>query len=350
MEEYFHIAIDLLKQIIAIPSLSGDEGLRADFLSDWLENHGHVVERYDNNLIVSSIIHDNFPLVLLNTHMDTVKPVDGWEMDPFLPEELDGKIYGLGSNDAGASLVSLIIAFLLLSEEVRDYNLKLLISAEEENSGPKGISSVIEKVGKIDFAVVGEPTGMDMAVCERGLLVLDGYAKGKAGHVAHHTGDNAIYKALRDIEKIRNMSFDKESEFLGKVKAEVTQIEGGYQHNTVPDKCHFVVDVRVNELYTNEEIAEYFQEKLESEIVPRSYRLRSSFINADHPIVKLGVDMGLKTFGSHTMSDQALIPAPSVKIGPGDSQRSHNADEYIETEEIKKGIDIYYKLLTNIEL
>ena len=342
--------VNLLKQIITIPSISGDEHLLADFLMNWFKKEGFHPQRSDNNIWLSSIVDDSFPVILLNSHMDTVKPVDGWVMDPFIPEIVDGKIYGLGSNDAGGSLVSMIYTFLEVDKwKDRKFNLKLLISAEEENSGKQGITSVLEKIGKLDLAIVGEPTEMNMAVCERGLLVLDCTAYGIAGHVAHRNGVNAVYKAMLDIEKIKNMVFERHSEFLGSVQAEVTQIEGGYQHNVVPDKCRFVVDVRINELYTNEEVVEIFKKELESEVVPRSLRLRSSFIDVSHPMVKKAQQMGIKSFGSNTMSDQALIKAPSIKIGPGDSKRSHKADEYIGIDEIKTGIETYYHLLNNFD-
>lgn len=341
---------NLLQQIITIPSISGDEKLLADFLMSWFKKEGLSPERSDNNIWLNSIIDETYPAIMLNSHMDTVKAVDGWVMDPFIPEIVDGKIYGLGSNDAGGSLVSMIFTFLEIDKcKDRKFNLKLLITAEEENSGSKGISSVLEKVGKIDLAIVGEPTELNMAICERGLLVLDCTAHGVAGHVAHRNGENAIYKAMLDIDKIKKIIFERKSDFLGSVQAEVTQIEGGYQHNVVPDICRFVVDVRINELYTNEEVVEIFKKELDAEVTPRSLRLRSSFIDSSHPIVKKAIAMGIKSFGSNTMSDQALIPAPSVKIGPGDSKRSHKADEYIGLEEIKKGIETYYHLLNNFD-
>jgi acetylornithine deacetylase len=341
---------NLLQQIITIPSISGDEKLLADFLMSWFKKEGYFPERSDNNIWLSSTINEAYPVIMLNSHMDTVKPVDGWVMDPFIPEIVDGKIYGLGSNDAGGSLVSMIFTFLEIDKwKDRKFNLKLLISAEEENSGKNGITSVLAKIGKIDLAIVGEPTELNMAICERGLLVLDCTAHGVASHVAHRNGVNAIYKALLDIEKTRDIVFERQSEFLGLVQAEVTQIEGGYQHNVVPDICRFVIDVRVNELYTNEEVVDIFSKELDSEVVPRSLRLRSSFIDTSHPIVKKAGELGIKSFGSNTMSDQTLIPAPSVKMGPGDSKRSHRADEYIGIDEIKTGIELYCKLLNNFE-
>ncbi len=339
----------LLRQIISIPSLSGEENQLACFLKDWMEARGLTVHRKNENLWVESIIDDSFPNILFNSHMDTVKPVAGWTMDPFQPDESEGCIYGLGSSDAGGSLVALIFAFLQINElKDRNYNLKLLISAEEEISGDKGISSVIDLLGKIDFAIVGEPTSLDMAICERGLIVIDCFAHGQAGHAAYKTGENAIMKAIRDIEKINQLSFGRTSQYLGDVQVVVTQIEGGYQHNVIPDLCRFVLDVRTNENYTNEEVVKILQDTLESEIKPRSLRLRSSFISPDHPLVAKAKELGIKTYGSATMSDQALIPAPSVKIGPGNTGLSHKADEFIEKDQIIRAIELYSNLLKDI--
>lgn len=344
-------AYDLLKQIIAIPSLSGEEELLARFLKKWLEKKGFLVQQYHNNLWVNSLVDKKLPTILLNSHMDTVKPVTAWTKDPFLPEETEEFIYGLGCSDAGGSLVSLIFAFIRLSEiKDRKYNLVLLISAEEENSGPNGISSAIEQIGKIDMAIVGEPTDLQMAICERGLLVLDCIARGKAAHVAHKDGVNAILNAIVDIEILNSLTFTKTSEFLGEVQLEVTQINAGYQHNVVPDECLFVVDVRTNELYTNEEVYEIIKGKISSDVNARSFRLKSSFIDPGHPFIKKAKELNIETFGSKTMSDQALIPAPSVKIGPGKSHLSHKADEHIEKLQIKEAIDLYYNLLKEFSL
>ena len=257
MKEVNHNQVfSLLKQIIAIPSVSGEEDLLSHFLKEWLEDQGVQVKRKYNNLWCESKIDPSFPTILLNSHMDTVKPVAGWTMDPYLPEETEELLYGLGSSDAGGSVVAMIFAFLKLTgDENRRFNLILLISAEEESSGINGITSVIEDLGKIDLAVVGEPTGLQMAICERGLIVFDCFAHGRAGHVAHRNGDNAILKAIRDIERIGKLDLGRTSEFLGDIQFEVTQIEGGYQHNVIPDLCKFVVDVRTNENYTNEEVA-----------------------------------------------------------------------------------------------
>jgi len=344
--EYYDEARNLLRQIISIPSLSGEEAFLADFLSKWLKNKGFKVKRIHNNIWVESTLSAELPTILLNSHMDTVKPVAGWDTDPFIAEETEEFIYGLGSSDAGASLVSILMAFIELSKkEDRSYNLVVLISAEEENSGPNGISSAIEKIGKIDLAIVGEPTEMELAICERGLIVLDCTARGIAGHVAHKNSDNAIIKAMKDIEILHNLKFEKSSKLLGEVQVEVTQIEAGYQHNIVPDICKFVVDVRTNENYTNEKAVQIIEESIESEVIPRSLRLKASFIDPEHSLVNKAKQMGISTFGSKTMSDQALIPAPSVKIGPGKSSLSHKPNEHIEKIQIKNCIDLYINLL-----
>lgn len=343
-------ALSLLRQIIAIPSYSGDEELLSRFLENWLREKDLIVNRKNNNIWVESFIDESYPKLLLNSHMDTIKVVAGWTRDPFIAEEEESRIYGLGSSDAGGSLVSLVFAFLHLAGlKDRKYNLILLISAEEENSGPNGISTALEQIGKIDLALVGEPTDHEMAICERGLVVIDCLATGKSGHVAHQSGENAIYKAVSDIEIIRKLKFDKSSELLGDVQVEVTQIEAGYQHNVVPDECRFVLDVRTNELYSNEEVVEILKKHIISEVVPRSFRLKSSAIDPGHPLVKKAVEMNVHTFGSRTMSDQALIPAPSVKIGPGRSALSHQPDEYIVKDDIIKAIKLYISLLHNFE-
>lgn len=344
-----HEAISLLKQIITIPSQSGEEDLLANYLVNWFKKKGFLVNRKSNNLWVESVINESLPRVLLNSHMDTVKAVSGWTKDPYIPEIEEGKIYGLGSSDAGGSLVALIFAFLRLAEIAdRKFNLVLLISAEEENSGKNGISSALEEIEKIDFALVGEPTDLSLAVSERGLVVIDCTARGRAGHVAHQSGENAIYKAMADIERLQRLDFKKVSPLLGKVQVETTQIKAGYQHNVVPDECKFVLDVRTNEYYSNEEVVEIISTRINSILVPRSLRLKSSSIPESHPLVQKAKQMGISLFGSKTMSDQALIPAHSAKIGPGKSELSHKADEHIEIHEIIKAIDLYYNLLKDI--
>jgi len=344
-------ATSLLKQVLSIPSLSREETQVCSFLQEWFRGKGFQVFRKHNNIWIKSFRGENLPTIIMNSHMDTVKPSSDWTLDPFLPEIHGNKIYGLGSNDAGGSLISMIFAFLEINElPERDFNLILVLSSEEEISGLKGISSVIEDLGKFDLAIIGEPTQMKMAVSERGLIVLDCVAHGKAGHAAHKNGENAIMKAMADIALLDSMKFEKVSEFLGEVGLCVTQIEAGTQHNVIPDLCRFVVDVRTNEHYSNEEILKIISSQLRSEVIPRSMRLASSSLHLSHPLVIKAISMGIETFGSKTLSDQAVIPGPSVKIGPGVSERSHQADEYILTEEIEKGIEIYTQLLTGFKL
>ncbi len=287
---------------------------------------------------------------MLNSHIDTVKPSDKWTCDPFTPILKGDKLTGLGSNDAGAPLVSLIATFLILSQKEQPYNLLFAASAEEEISGKNGISSVLEEFGEIDLGIIGEPTQMQMAIAEKGLMVLDCFVHGKQGHAAREEGVNAIYKALPDIEWFRTYRFPKESEFLGPVKMTVTGIKAGSQHNVVPDMCEFMVDVRINEHYLNKELFELIQKSVNCEVKARSFRLNSSGIPVDHPVVKRGNDLGLSYYGSPTTSDQAVINFTTLKIGPGDSARSHTADEYVYLHEIEEGIDIYVKLLDGLNL
>ena len=344
-------ASGLLKQILSIPSISREETQVCSFIQEWFREKGFHVYRKNNNIWIKSLINENLSTLLLNSHMDTVKPSSDWTLDPYLPEIHGNKIYGLGSNDAGGALVSMIFAFLELNELTsRDYNLILVLSSEEEISGVKGISSVIEDLGKFDLAIIGEPTGMKMAVSERGLIVLDCVAHGKAGHAAHKNGENAIMKAMTDIQILDNLKFEKVSEFLGEVGVSVTQIEAGTQHNVIPDVCRFVVDVRTNEHYSNDEMLKIISSKISSEVIPRSMRLASSSLEMTHPLVLKAQKMGIETFGSKTLSDQALIPGPTVKIGPGMSERSHQADEYVLTDEIEQGIKLYTELLTGFKL
>ena len=343
-------ATGLLKQVLSIPSLSKEETQVCSFLQEWFREKHFQVFRKHNNIWIKSIINEKLPTILMNSHLDTVKPSSDWTLDPFLPEIQGNKIYGLGSNDAGGALVSMIFSFLELHNlPSRDYNLILVLSGEEEISGIKGISSVIEDLGKFDLAIIGEPTEMKLAVSERGLIVLDCVSHGKAGHAAHKNGENAIMKAMADIAILDSMKFEKISEFLGEVGISVTQIEGGTQHNVIPDFCRFVVDVRTNEYYTNEEMVQIISSQISSEVVPRSMRLASSSLNLTHPLVKKALEMGIETFGSKTLSDQAVIPGPSVKIGPGISERSHQADEFIFIHEIEQGIELYTRLLTGFK-
>ena len=343
-------AIELLQQLIATPSLSREEEDTAAILDDFLRKHNLQTQRVHHNIIARATgWTEGKPVVLLNSHHDTVKPAAGWQRQPFAPTLENDTLYGLGSNDAGASLVSLAATFLHLQERTDlPFNLLFIASAEEEISGPKGIAAALPSVGPIDVAIVGEPTGMDMAIAEKGLMVIDGEAQGQSGHAARDEGVNALYIALQDIEAIRTYHFDRVSTFLGSTKATVTQIEAGSQHNVVPDRCRFVVDVRTNELYTNQEVHHLLQERVKSTLTPRSYRLNSSRIAPDHPLVQAGQQLGCRTYGSPTLSDQALMPFPSLKMGPGDSARSHTADEYIMLSEIRAAIPRYIALLESV--
>ena len=349
MVERFYDALDLLKGMISIPSYSREEKDVADFLQNKWSDVGNVVNRLGNNLWLSTDIDAAKPTVLLNAHIDTVRPVSGWTKDAFTPDESeDDVLYGLGSNDDGASVVSLYEAFTLLKRREQAYNLIFLASAEEEVSGKNGIESVLPLLPEISFAIVGEPTGMQPAVAEKGLMVLDCTTIGKAGHAARNEGVNAISLALRDVEWFNNFCFPDESELLGPVKMSVTQIQAGTQHNVVPDRCTFVVDIRSNEFYSNEELLQKIRGFVSCEITPRSTRLNSSRTDISHPFVKRAVMLGKQPFGSPTLSDQALMPFPSVKIGPGDSARSHSADEYIRPSEIREAIDTYIMLLDKL--
>jgi len=344
-------AIDLLKKLISIPSFSRDENGAADALHSYILSKNYDVNRIDNNLfLLSPDFNSNKPTILLNSHIDTVKPVNGWTLDPFTPTEKDGKLFGLGSNDAGASLVSLLHAFFILNEKKQAYNLIFAASAEEEVSGANGMESLLKSLPKIDVAIVGEPTNMQMAIAEKGLMVLDCTATGKAGHAARNEGENAMYKAMQDIEWFKNYRFTKTSDELGEVKMSVTMINAGTQHNVVPDTCTFVVDVRSNECYSNEELLKEIQTHVQCEIKARSTRLNSSSIDNNHILVKRGLKLGLSTFGSPTLSDQSLMPFPSLKMGPGESARSHTADEFIYLKEIEDAIKIYVEMLDNLVL
>jgi acetylornithine deacetylase len=350
MDKYHTQAIELLKKLITIPSVSREEAGTADAIEQFLISKGLKPNRKGNNVWVTDIISDKLPTILLNSHHDTVKPSSSWTIDPYTPIEKEGKLFGLGSNDAGASLVSLMQVYLhFVSNKNRKYNLIFAASAEEELGGKGGIESIKPELGKIDLAIVGEPTQMQMAVAEKGLMVLDCKTIGVSGHSARNEGVNAIYKALPDLEWFRTFQFPETSEILGPVKMTVTQINAGYQHNMVPDSCTYVVDVRTNEFYSNEEAAKIIQSHMQnSEAIPRSTRLNSSKIPLDHPLVKRGQELGLTYYGSPTTSDQAIIRTTSMKIGPGDSARSHSADEFVYLEEIKKGIEIYIQLLDGL--
>jgi acetylornithine deacetylase len=351
-------AIHLLEELISIPSLSKEENNTADAIELFLKERNIDAKRSMNNVwCVNKYFDTAKPSILLNSHHDTVPPNAAYANDPYLPKTADGKLYGLGSTDAGASLVSLMAAFLYFyEEEDLAYNLVFAASAEEEISGSNGIEILFAQqefkslfAHDDSFAIVGEPTKLDLAVAEKGLLVLDCIVHGKAGHAAREEGDNAIYKAMKAIDWLKNYRFEKVSDLLGEVKMTVTSVQTENKtHNVVPATCSFVVDIRVTEMYKHEEILETIKKNIEAEIKPRSTRLLSSFIDINHPIVKAGIESGKKTYGSPTLSDQALIPLPSLKCGPGNSAQSHTADEFIAIADIEEGIGFYVKLLESL--
>ncbi len=346
----YNNSIALLQQLIATPSTSRDEEQTASIIESHLTSQGVETHRHLNNVwAYNRHFSSAKPTILLNSHHDTVKPNSAYTRNPYAPTIENGRLYGLGSNDAGASVVGLISTFLHFydAENLR-YNLCLAITAEEEVSGRNGIESILDKIGDIDFAIVGEPTQMQMAIAERGLMVLDCTAYGVAGHAARNEGENAIYNAMQDIEWFRTYKFPIESDLFGTVKMSVTQIEAGHQHNIVPAECHFVVDVRVTDRYTNEQVLDVIKQSVKCEVKERSTRLKPSYISPSHPIVQAGLTLGRTTFGSPTSSDQMLLSVPSLKIGIGDSARSHSADEYIELSEIAEGIELYIELLTKV--
>ena len=350
-DSLYYEAIDLLKCLISKPSISGNEKEAADTLEDYLKEKGFSPQRKGNNCWVFSENWDpGKPVVLLNSHIDTVKPVAGWTKDPFSPLEEDGKLFGLGSNDAGAPLVSLLMAFRLLEKTEQPNNFIFLASAEEEISGKNGLESVWPELPPIDLGVVGEPTSLRAAVAEKGLMVLDAVIYGKAGHAARDEGENAIYKALPVIEWFRNKQFSRESALLGKVKMTLSVIQAGTQHNVVPGECRMVVDVRSNECYSNRELFDRIASECGCEIHARSFRLNSSSIPENHPLVRRAIMLGAELFGSPTLSDQALMNFPTLKIGPGDSARSHSADEFVYCSEIREAISLYTCLLNNLIL
>tara|TARA_Y100000310_G_scaffold291855_1_gene320117 strand:+ start:5661 stop:6740 length:1080 start_codon:yes stop_codon:yes gene_type:complete len=343
-------AIQLLSQLIEIPSLSREEDKTADLLQAFFEKQGVSVNRQGNNVWARNLHFDSSkPTILLNSHHDTVKPNQGYTKNPHKAIIEDGKLFGLGSNDAGGPLVCLIMSFLhLYDREDLKYNLLMAATAEEEVSGAGGVSSILSELGAIEVGIVGEPTLMEMAISEKGLMVLDCYAKGRAGHAARDEGENAIYKAIKDIEWFRTYQFPKQSEKLGPVKMSVTVIEAGSQHNVVPDTCHFVVDVRTTDAYTNEETLAHIREHVSCEVKERSTRLQPSRIDKEHAVVQAAESLGIRTFGSPTMSDQALMPFSTVKMGPGYSNRSHTADEFIFVDELKQGVEGYLKVLEKL--
>lgn len=343
---YTDDAVSLLKELIATPCVSRDETAAADLLARHMEGYGLKYEREGNNIwTVSSDFNPNHETILLNAHIDTVKPVDSWTRDPFTPTMEGDILYGLGANDCGGGLVSLLQAFRILAGKSK-VNLVFLASCEEEVSGQNGIVRALPRLPHIDVAIVGEPTGMQPAVAEKGLMVIDMIAHGRSGHAARAEGVNAIYEMLDDLQWIRSYQFPKVSPLLGPTLMQVTMVNAGTQHNVVPDKCQAVIDVRTNELYTNEEVFDIIRENVKSEVKARSFRLHSSSIPLNHPLIQKLDEMGKKTFGSPTLSDQALMPFPSFKMGPGDSARSHSADEFIRVSEISDAIETYVKIIS----
>ncbi|WP_416442916.1 M20 family metallo-hydrolase [Leeuwenhoekiella sp. A16] len=344
-------AIDLLQNLISTQSFSSEEDNTATHIENWFKEYGIPFTRTVNNVWATNKYFDESkPTLLLNSHHDTVQPNNGYTRDPFSPDIEDGKLFGLGSNDAGGCLVSLIATFTnFYAEENLKYNLVLVASAEEESSGANGLNSMLKVIPPVDVAIVGEPTLMNLAVAEKGLVVFDAVVKGTPSHAAHPNTDNAIYKTIPVLEWFRDFKFEKISEALGEVKMTVTQINAGKQHNAVPADVSLVIDVRVNDKYTNQEITDLLQQKSPcDELKPRSLRLNSSSIPVDHELVKAGIALGRTTYGSPTLSDQAVLTCPSLKLGPGDSTRSHSADEFIYVHEIEEGIDLYIKLLSKI--
>jgi len=346
---YTEEAIELLKQLIEIKSFSREEQPVADLMAAYLSSKGLEVNRQGQNIWCwASERKANKPTVLLNSHLDTVKPSSKWTYDPFVATVENDKLTGLGSNDAGGPLVALMATFLCLKDHDLPYNLVFAATAEEEISGANGVASVLSELEPVSLGIVGEPTQMQMAVAEKGLMVLDCEAHGKTGHAARDEGENALYKAITDISWFKSFAFDKVSPHLGPVKMTVTQIEAGSQHNVVPDSCRFVVDVRLNECYSNKDLHQIIKSNVTCDVKPRSFRLNSSFIPMDHPLVKKGIEMGLSYYGSPTTSDQAVMEFTTIKIGCGDSARSHTPDEYIYLSEIREGVDIYLKLLRDL--
>lgn len=351
IDALYYNAIDLLKEMISTPSFSREEHNVAEIITACMRKMGFEPQRKGNNLWIQNKDFDiSKSTILLNSHMDTVRAVSGWTKDPFTPEIEDDTLYGLGSNDAGASLVSLLHTFFMLTSKKQDYNLIFLASCEEEVSGNGGAESVVPELPKIEFGIVGEPTCMNPAIAEKGLLVLDCTAKGRAGHAARNEGENAIYNAMKDIEWFRTYQFTEVSELLGPVKMTVTMVSAGTQHNVVPDKCEFVVDVRSNELYSNEELFQLIDKHTDCEVKPRSFRLNSSSIALENPFVQRAVMIGKEPYGSPTLSDQTFMPFPTLKMGPGDSARSHTANEYILLSEIREAIELYVKLLDGLRI
>ncbi|MCE5206169.1 MAG: M20/M25/M40 family metallo-hydrolase [Porphyromonadaceae bacterium] len=350
-KEQTNSATELLRKLISLRSFSGEENLRSDFLMKYFQEKGIAVGRIGNNLVIRQPNPDSTkPTLMLNSHLDTVQPASTYSFDPFSSPISDTHIYGLGSNDAGASLVSMIISFLHFYDKKLPVNLMLALSTEEENSGAGGMRMLWQTLREeVDMAIIGEPTGMKAAVAERGLLVIDGEAKGISGHAAREEGVNALYIALEDIEVLRSVKFPKISSVMGEVKLTVTQIHAGTQHNVIPDRCNFVVDIRPTELYTNQEIMDILQPKVKSTLQARSLINRSSATPARHPLLQCAERLAIETYTSPTTSDWMRITCPALKMGPGESSRSHQADEFILIEELEKGIEGYIQFITQLK-
>ena len=352
MNQFLSDAVELLKALIETPSVSRNEENAANLLASYLDKWQLPYGREANNLWVGCPDwQNNRPTVMLNAHIDTVKPVSSWTRDPYKASQEGDILYGLGSNDCGGGLVSLLQTYRIMLNKPRNYNILWVASAEEEVSGSNGFSRVLSRLPNIDVAIVGEPTGMQPAIAEKGLMVIDGYADGVSGHAARNEGVNAIYEALDDLVWLRDYRFRKVSPLLGETKMTVTVVEAGTQHNVIPDSLHFVIDIRTNEYYQNEFVFEFLRKKMKKcRLEARSFRLHSSSITESHPLIKKCKAMGMRTFGSPTLSDQALMPFTSVKLGPGKSSRSHSANEYIRISEIGNAIETYVNLLSDISL
>jgi len=346
-ETLFEKALDLLKELIATPSFSSEEDKTADAIEAWLQSFGVTTQRQDNNVYAfNKYYEEGKPTLLLNSHHDTVRPNTAYTKDPFHAHVEDGKLFGLGSNDAGGCLVSLLATFVHFYERSDlNHNIIMAATAEEESAGEKSLRGLLPILPKIDVAVVGEPTLMDLAIAEKGLIVFDAKVSGTPSHAAHPNDNNSIYNTISVLDWFQKFQFEKVSEVLGEVKMTVTQLNAGKQHNVVPAHVDMVVDVRVNDCYSNTEVSELLQQEAPCEMTPRSLRLNSSAIDANHDLVKSGLQLGRKTYGSPTLSDQAALSCQSVKLGPGDSTRSHSADEFIYLREIEEGIDLYIKIL-----
>ena len=344
-------AIALLKQLIETQSFSSEEDNTALLIEDWFTTQEIPFKRDHHNIwATNKHFDDSKPTLLLNSHHDTVKPNNGYTKDPLKAIVEDGKLYGLGSNDAGGCLVSLMATFTYFySKKDLNYNLVIVASAEEESSGPNGLNSMLSIIPKIDVAIVGEPTLMNLAIAEKGLVVFDAKVKGTAGHAAHPNKDNSIYNTIEVLTWFKDYQFARNSPVLGDVKMTVTQISAGKQHNAIPAEVDLVIDVRVNDKYTNQQIEEILIRKSPcTSIKARSLRLNSSSIPINHELVEAGIDLGRETYGSPTLSDQSVLTCPSLKLGPGDSTRSHTADEFIYLAEIEEGVDLYIKLLEKV--